>query len=106
MTPIDFAALGRLDAAATPAPWRADFGGFHIMDPRNEDDIASCDLGCDGQLLTAARNALPDLMAVVGAAARLRREEQMGFPNGTRVRRHRISLDAALSRFTNVEAQP
>lgn len=60
----------------------------------------------DPDELARLREEHAALLAVARAAARLRREEQMGVPNGTRVRRHRIALDAALSAFANVEGRP
>ncbi len=77
--PIDFAALGRLDAAATPGPWSR----FHDDSPGHtckcgqiwsehellfspdRSDNYPVDRVDDGRLIVAMRNALPDLLAVV-----------------------------------------
>lgn len=112
--PIDFAALGRLDAAATPGPWTRkkpanDSDGWPtgvaVAGTPGRQTIYATPSGgsfpsSDCDLIAAARNALPDLLAVVVAAKAL--ADAVNGGKFTRADDLLPKLDAALARFRNV----
>lgn len=95
--------LRELEKAATPGPWTVagpgEYGDRWIIQrypPQSH--IASSDdrsdIGPDFSLIAAARNALPDLLAVVEAARLFVNADEQMF-----VMRHRRALRAALERL-------
>lgn len=89
--PIDFAALGRLDAAATPEPWSRSRSIF-VVGSGND----------DGRLIVAMRNAHAAYREVVVAAKAL--ADAVNGGKFTRVEDLDLlpKLDAALARFRNI----
>jgi hypothetical protein len=90
-TPHDFAALGRLDAEATPEPWKQ---LAVTMVARSDRGF----LPHDRALIAALRNAHDAYRACVLALAELVARLDMDVPVDAMVQRAR----AALARFTNI----
>ena len=114
MTPIDFAALGRLDAEATPGPWRVEDAHDlwrevrHGYGPNNR-MVVDCAIGEDGPLIAALRNAAPDLLAVVRVLDEIIRvvdRDLTDFTQSPEDAAIEKRARAALSRFANLEEQP
>jgi hypothetical protein len=76
MTPVDLDHLAELERAATPGEWHASTSGYSVRDESGDvlADLRAKSIGgieamvANGELIAAARNALPALLAELRAS--------------------------------------